>query len=115
MTDNKDDFADSTEEFERLAAESDGGTYVLRLYISGMTARSTQAIRTLTTICEEYLKGRYELEVIDLYKHPELAAKDQVIATPTLVKQLPLPIRSLVGTLSDEERVLVSLNLIKKS
>ena len=103
----------TTATFERLAAESDG-TYVLRLYISGMTARSTEAIENLKAVCEEHLKNRYELEVIDIYKHPELTETDQIIATPTLVKALPLPIRRLVGTLSDEERVLVGLNIVKK-
>jgi circadian clock protein KaiB len=106
---------DSTEAFERLAEEMKSEKYLLRLYISGMTARSTEAINSLTGLCEDHLKGRYELEIVDLYKHPEMAEKAQIIATPTLVKQLPLPIRRLVGTLSNEERVLIGLNLIKKS
>jgi len=87
---------------------------VLRLYVSGMTPRSMEAINNLTALCEEHLKGRYELEVIDIYKQPELSAADQIIATPTLVKKLPLPLRKLVGTLSDEESVLVGLNLVRK-
>src|SRR5215203_600437 len=109
MTDNKEKFDSSLNEFEQLAALPDTSNYVLRLYVSGMTPRSTEAINNLTAICEEHLKGRYELEVIDIYKQPELTAIDQVIATPTLVKKLPLPLRKLVGTLSDEERVLVGL------
>jgi circadian clock protein KaiB len=104
----------STNEFDRLVADSTPPTYVLRLYVSGMTPRSTEAINNLTAICEEHLKGRYELEVIDIYKHPGLTESDQIIATPTLVKQLPLPLRKLVGTLSNDERVLVGLNLAKK-
>lgn len=105
----------STDMFEQLQAGGGGEEkYVLRLYISGMTPRSTEAINNITAICEDYLKGRYELEVVDIYKQPERSGTDQVIATPTLVKRLPLPLRRLVGTLSDQERVLVGLNLIKK-
>jgi circadian clock protein KaiB len=114
MADNEDAPCNSAEEFEMLSADSDAGMYVLRLYVSGMTPRSTEAIKNLTAICEKYLKDRYELEVIDIYKHPELAQTDQIIAAPTLVKKLPLPLRSLVGTLSNEERVLVGLNLIER-
>src|SRR5687768_7538518 len=95
--------ANSTQEFRDLAAHSAAAKYVLRLYVSGMTARSTEAINNLTTICEQHLKDRYELEVIDIYKHPDLTETDQIIATPTLVKKLPLPLRRLVGTLSNEE------------
>jgi circadian clock protein KaiB len=113
MTDNE-QFDGSLDEFEQLAALPDKSTYVLRLYVSGMTPRSMEAINNLTALCEEHLKGRYELEVIDIYKQPELSAADQIIATPTLVKKLPLPLRKLVGTLSDEESVLVGLNLVRK-
>src|SRR5436853_6210331 len=114
MTDNMNKFGGSLDEFEQLAALSKTSTYVLRLYVSGMTPRSTEAINNLTAICEEHLKDRYELEVIDIYKQPELTTADQIIATPTLVKKLPSPLRKLVGTLSDEERVLVGLNLVGK-
>jgi circadian clock protein KaiB len=105
---------DANKDFEKLAADLASSIYVLRLYVSGMTPRSTEAINNLATICEEYLKGRYELEVIDLYKQPEAAESNQIVATPTLVKSLPLPLRRLVGTLSDEERVLVGLDLVEK-
>jgi circadian clock protein KaiB len=115
MTDNKEKFDGSLDDFEQLAALPDTSTYVLRLYVSGMTPRSTEAINNLTAICEEHLKDRYELEVIDIYKQPEMTTADQIIATPTLVKKLPLPFRKLVGTLSDEERVLVGLNLVRKN
>lgn len=107
----------SNAEFEKLAADAadaDPGIYILNLYVSGMTPRSTEAINNLRTICEQHLSGRYELQIIDIYKHPEQAGQEQVIATPTLVKRLPAPIRRLVGTLSDEERVLVGLDLVKK-
>jgi len=116
MTEHDEGPRDSTDEFEDLysSIQEEQAHYVLRLYISGMTARSTEAINNLTTICEEHLKGRYELEVIDIYKHPEATETDQIVATPTLVKRLPLPLRKLVGTLTDEERVLIGLNLIRK-
>jgi circadian clock protein KaiB len=87
---------------------------VLRLYVTGLTPRSTQAIAVLRAVCEEHLAGRYDLEVIDLYQQPELARGQQLIAAPTLVKELPLPVRRLIGDLSDEQRVLVGLDLCKR-
>lgn len=113
MSINPNELNDSSDEFERLADDFRVETYVLRLFVSGMTARSTEAIRNLTSLCEQHLKGRYELEVIDIYKSPEVASSEQIVATPTLVKKLPLPLRSFVGTLSDKERILIGLNLIK--
>jgi len=115
MSENQDPLISSTDEFEQLTASGREAPYVLRLYVSGMTPRSTEAVNNLNAICEQHLKGRYELEIIDVYKHPEMTGPDQIIATPTLVKQLPLPLRRLVGTLSDEERVLIGLDLIKKA
>lgn len=85
--------------------------YELRLFVSGQTRRSTLAIANLRRFCEEYLSGRYVLEVIDIYKHPEICAHEQIVAAPTLIKSLPLPLRRLIGDLSDEERVLVGLDL----
>jgi len=107
---------DSAAEFERLAAQRYNGPYVLCLYISGMTPRSTEAINNLRTICEQYLgdESKYVLTVIDLYKHPELAEADQVIATPTLIKRQPGPVRRLVGTLSNKERVIAGLDLVRR-
>jgi len=85
--------------------------YVLRLFVTGMTSRSTEAFATIKALCEEHLQGRYELEVIDIYEHPELAKDEQIVAVPTLVKKLPLPLRHLIENLSVEERVLLGLNL----
>jgi circadian clock protein KaiB len=85
--------------------------FVLRLYVTGATARSTRAIANLRQICEQHLSDRYDLEVIDLYQRPELAAGEQLIAAPTLVKRLPLPLRRLVGDLSDQQRVMTGLDL----
>jgi circadian clock protein KaiB len=85
--------------------------YVLRLYVTGMTALSRRAIENIRTICEEHLNGQYELEVIDLYQQPSLAQGEQVVAAPTLIKKLPLPLRRIIGDMSNTERVLVGLDL----
>ena len=87
--------------------------YVLRLYVTGMTQRSLEAIASIKAICEEHLAGRYDLEVVDIYKHPALAAGEQIIAAPTLIRQLPAPLRRLVGDLSDKDRVLIGLDVRK--
>jgi circadian clock protein KaiB len=105
---------DTTEEFERALARPEHEHYVLRLYVTGMTPRSTEAIASIKAICEEHLEGRYDLEVIDIYQHPELAREAQIIAAPTLVKKLPAPLRRLIGNLSEKERVLAGLNLLPK-
>ncbi len=86
--------------------------YVLRLYVTGTTQRSAQAIMNIQNICEEHLKGRYELEVIDMYQQPVLAAGEQIIAAPTLIKKLPLPLRRFIGDMSNTERVSVGLDLV---
>lgn len=98
-----------TATFERMLAERPQEKYVLRLYVSGMTARSMNAITALKALCEKLLPGRYELEVINLLEHPELAEAKQILATPTLVKELPLPVRRLVGDLTKPDRVILVL------
>jgi circadian clock protein KaiB len=85
--------------------------HVLRLYVTGVTGKSVRAIQNVQRICEEHLNGQYELEVIDLYKNLPLARGDQIIAAPTLIKRLPLPLRRLIGDMSDEARVLVGLDV----
>jgi len=106
---------DTTEEFERaLTRPEQDEHYVLRLFVTGMTPRSAEAIASIKAICEEHLHGRYDLEVIDIYLHPELASEEQIIAAPTLVKKLPAPLRRLIGNLSKEERVLAGLDLRRK-
>ena len=105
----------TTETFEKLvAAPPPDERYVLRLYVTGMTPRSTEAFAAIKALCEERLKGRYDLEVIDIYQHPQLAIDEQIIAVPTLVKKLPAPLRRLVGDLSNKERVLLGLDLRRK-
>ena len=84
---------------------------MLRLYVTGVTGKSVRAIQNVRRICDEHLNGRYELEVIDLYKNLPLARGDQIIAAPTLIKRLPLPLRRLIGDMSDEARVLVGLDV----
>ena len=85
--------------------------YSLRLYVTGQTPRSAASIRNLREVCDEFLEGRFELQVIDLYQRPELARKAQVVAAPTLIKKLPLPLRRLVGDLSNKNEVLLGLDL----
>ena len=94
-------------------AEANGETemWELRLYIAGKTPRSVDAFANLKKICEEHLAGRYKIEVVDLMQHPQLAAGDQIIAIPTLVRKLPEPLRRVVGDLSNTERTLVGLQL----
>jgi circadian clock protein KaiB len=99
-----------TSAFEE-AVKSDQATCVLRLYVAGTTPRSTQAIASIKCICEEHLQGRYELEVIDVYRQPVLAKGEQIIAAPTLIKKLPLPPRRLIGDMSNVERILVGLDM----
>jgi circadian clock protein KaiB len=107
--------ADTTEAFEKLMAGTPSEEhYLLRLYVTGMTTRSTEAFASIKAICEERLQGRYELEVIDIYQHPQRAIDEQIIAVPTLVKKLPAPLRRLVGNLSNHDRVLLGLDLRRK-
>lgn len=94
-----------------LAAHPPAPLYELRLYVAGATPNSTRAVRNITEICEQYLAGRYRLRIIDIYQQPELAKQEQIIAAPTLVRQLPLPRRQLIGDLSDRATVLTSLGI----
>jgi circadian clock protein KaiB len=87
------------------------GQYKLRLFITGSTPRSARAIENMRRICEENLEGRYDLEVVDVYQDPEATRELQIIATPTLVKILPEPLRRIIGDLSDRERVLAGLDI----
>ena len=87
------------------------GRWNLRLYVAGQTPRSLTAFKNLKDICEEYLKGQYHIEVVDLMENPTLARGDQILAIPTLVRQLPQPIRKIIGDLSNTERVLVGLDI----
>jgi circadian clock protein KaiB len=101
----------ATEQFEEALKRGDTRRFVLRLFVTGLTPRSLEAIERVRRLCEQYLKDRYELEVIDLYKHPTAAQQDQVFAAPTLVKLLPLPVRKIVGDMSKENRLLAGLDI----
>ena len=98
--------------FERAAQVPPEERYVLRLYVTGMTARSAHAVKNLQAICDEYLQGRYDLEVIDIYQQPVLTKGEQIVAAPTLIKKLPLPMRRIIGDMSNRERVLLGLDLV---
>jgi circadian clock protein KaiB len=94
-----------------MAPECGAGHYNLRLYVAGQTPKSLAALANLRTLCEEHLAGRYRIEVIDLLEQPQLAAGDQILAVPTLVRRLPPPMKRIIGNLSNTERVLVGLDL----
>ena len=96
---------------DSIAAPDGDAEYVLRLYVSGQTPRSILAIENMRRICAEHLSERYSLEIIDIYKHPEACEQQQIIAAPTLIKVLPLPLRRIIGDLSNTEKVLVGLEL----
>jgi circadian clock protein KaiB len=98
-----------------IAGDGSKDRFVLRLYVTGLTARSRQAIANIRRLCEEHLAGRHELQIIDIYQQPELAKDQQLIAAPTLVKKLPLPLRRLVGDMHDSSRVLVMLGVTAKA
>ena len=103
---------DSSMDFEKLLRDVPSGQrFVLRLFVTGNTVRSSQAVANVRALCEEYLPGRYDLEVVDIYQQPKEAAKDQIIAAPTLIKELPAPVKRLIGDLSNRDKVLVGLNL----
>jgi len=111
MKEKKTKVKSSPDDFDLTISKLDKNKYILRLYITGSTSRSVLAITNLKKICEEYLEGRYELEVVDLYQKPSLAKGDQIIAAPTLIKKLPLPFRRIIGDMSNKEKVLLGLDL----
>lgn len=113
MNDKKDPNS-KTEAFEKALKDKSKKHYVLLLYVTGSTPKSARAIQNIRKICEEHLGGRYELEVIDVYQQPGEARKEDIIATPTLVKRLPPPLRKFIGDLSNMEQVLIGLNIVPK-
>jgi circadian clock protein KaiB len=105
------DMANRTKDFERAVGNSSNNHYVLRLYVTGITPRSRLAIQNIKKICEENLHGRYDLEVVDIYQQPDLIREEQLLAAPTLIKKLPLPLRKIIGDMSNTDRILVGLDL----
>ncbi|NNM68850.1 MAG: thiol-disulfide isomerase [Gallionella sp.] len=112
---NRKSLHDSASAFEQAPLGAPEKHYTLKLYVAGSSPQSVRAIANVKKICEEYLHGRYELQVIDLYQQPQLAQGEQIIAAPTLIKKLPLPLRRIIGDMSSAERVLVGLDLRKKA
>ena len=104
----------SAQAYGRSLAAVPQDRYLLRLYISGMTPAATRAIMNLKRICEQYLAGRYDLEIVDVYQQPVLAKDEQIFAAPTLIKKLPEPLRRIIGDMSNKERVLLGLDLRPK-
>lgn len=108
------EFRDAAEDFDLAMKKDSEGRYVLRLFITGMTPNSRKAIENVKKICEEYLQGCYELEIIDIYQQPIFAKEGQIVAAPTLVKELPPPLRKFIGDMSQTEKILLGLDLRKK-
>src|SRR5450759_3800294 len=98
-------------ELEQPGSNSSQARYVLRLYVSGSTSKSALAVENIKRICEQHLKDRYDLEVVDIYQQPNLARDEQIVAVPTLIKRFPPPVRRLIGDLSNLEKVLLGLDL----
>ncbi len=102
---------ETLKEFEKLVADLAQPSYVFRLYVSGATSRSVTAIANVRRICEQYLSGHYELEVVDVYQRPAATKDAQIVAVPTLIKELPFPPQRFVGDMSNTERIVVGLSL----
>jgi len=100
------------EKVKRDALEAEGKTYVLRLFVTGILPNSARAVINIKAICEKYLKGRYQLEIIDIYQQPDLALKEEIIAVPLLIKKSPLPEQRLIGDLSNLEKVLKGMGIV---
>lgn len=102
---------DETAALMRAAKAQAKARYVLKLYVAGVSRKSEAAIRSVTALCETHLKDRYDLEIIDIYQQPTLAKGEQIIAAPTLIRKLPLPLRKLIGDMANQDKVLVGLDL----
>jgi circadian clock protein KaiB len=114
MIDSEDVKPTTTELFEQSLSQSKEEHYTLRLYISGTTIQSVTALQNIKKICEEHLQGRYELEVIDIYQQTEAVISENIVAVPTLIKKLPLPLQKMIGNLSNTEKVLIGLDIMPK-
>jgi circadian clock protein KaiB len=108
----RDDTRDDTKVFEDFLAAEPKARYRLRLFVTGTTPRSARAIQNIRAICEANLQGRYDLEVVDIYQHPEQMQREQIVVIPTLVKEHPLPLRRMIGDLSNQEQVLIGLDIV---
>jgi circadian clock protein KaiB len=108
------EFSDAAKEFDLAMKQDRQGRYILRLFVTGMTPNSRKAIENVKKICEEHLQGAYELEIVDIYQQPIFAKEGQIVAAPTLVKELPPPLRKFIGDMSQTERILLGLDLRTK-
>lgn len=107
---------DRVKEFdEALSRQPVAARYVLSLFVTGSSPKSLRAIQNIQTLCEERLHGCYELKVVDIYQHPEKVKPEQIVVTPTLIKELPLPLRKLIGDLSNKDRLLLGLDIVRKN
>ncbi|MCX6149559.1 MAG: circadian clock protein KaiB [Ignavibacteriales bacterium] len=104
-----------TSKQQKEISKTENDKWILRLYVAGQTPKSITAFKNLKSICEDQLKGKYTIEVIDLIQNPHLSRDDQILAVPTLVRKLPVPVRKIIGDLSDTDRVLVGLDLMPRS
>lgn len=105
-----------TDAFEAALTEPpEAEDYVLRLFVTGSTPRSVRAIENIRAICNEQLPGHYDLEIIDIYQHPDQAKPEQIVVSPTLIKSLPLPVRRVIGDLSNQERVLAGIDVVPRA
>jgi len=102
---------DALQEADATSEKPGGLGYVLTLYVASLTPRSVVAIQAVKEVCEKHLNGQYSLDVVDIYERPSLSKRDQIVAAPTLIKRLPLPLRRLIGDMADEQRVLIGLDL----
>jgi len=108
--------SDEVKEFEKaLSRQSVAGRYFLSLFVTGSTPNSLRAIRNIRALCEEMLRGCYELKVIDIYQHPEQIKPEQIVVTPTLIRKRPLPLRKLIGDLSNKDRLLLALDIVPRN
>lgn len=106
--------SDNMDAFEQARAEQNSGRYVLQLFVAGMTQRSMQAVQELKKFCRKNLSGQYEITIIDIYKNPEKAREENLVAVPTLIKELPPPLVKFIGDLSNEDVLLKGLGLVDK-
>ncbi len=104
----------SSARYEKKIKKSEEQQYILRLYIAGMTPKSKRAILNIKKLCDGHLKDRYNLEVVDILRNPVLASGEQIVATPTLIRKIPLPLRRFIGDMTEAERVLLGIDLKKK-
>lgn len=97
--------------FEKAISRKDKQKYILTLYVAGISPRSEQAIRSVKEVCEQHLKDSYDLQIVDIYQHPEVLKERQIIAAPTLVKRLPLPLRRMIGDMTNKDKLILGLDL----